>query len=112
MKEAVKIILARMDTNPEEFKSSYSRWAGVLSQYESILSEEEANALKEKGRAIQEQSFTEDVMNILMEVSSSHPTSLEILRVGSNGALHIGTTAPDTKLGFSTTNRYVIGENK
>jgi hypothetical protein len=110
MKEAVKIILARMDTNPEEFKTSFSRWAGVLSMYESILSEEEANALKEKGRAIQEQSFTEDVMNILMEVSS--PTPLEKLRVDSNGAVHIGTTAPETKLRFNTANRYVIGETK
>ena len=111
MKEAVKLILARMDTNPEEFRTSYGRWAGVLTQYESILSKEEVEALKEKSRAIQEQNFTEDVMNILMEMSSS-PTTQERLRVDSNGAWHIGTTAQDTNIRFKTTDRYWLGEKK
>jgi hypothetical protein len=70
--EGVKILLARMDTNPEEFSFTDGPWAPLinnLSQAKHGLYEMEIDALCVKLRQVLRSNFTSEVLRILAKAT-------------------------------------------
>lgn len=65
MNEGMKIILERMDTNPEEFLDD-SKWTMLIHRHLEYLSDEEQQAYKSKMNALKSERFTAEVMKELM----------------------------------------------
>ena len=82
MNEGVQILLARMDTNPEEFEEgNYSKWADIIGAVTArvkektegkdygkplpFLSDPEVSALYDKLEDVRRENFTADVMRRL-----------------------------------------------
>jgi len=70
MNEGVKILLARMETNPDEFLVEgmhiSSKWGNLIAEYLESLDPEDANTLKAGLNKIKQQHFTEKVMKELL----------------------------------------------
>jgi len=70
MNEGVKILLARMETNPDEFLVEgmhiSSKWGNLIAEYLESLDPEDANTLKAGLNKIKQQHFTERVMKELL----------------------------------------------
>jgi len=78
MNDGVKMLLARMDSHPEEFADMFvqdqsripGRWQGIMKILEAkggFLSEEDKTALLDKYHSIQGDNFTQYVMRELLE---------------------------------------------
>jgi hypothetical protein len=68
MNNGLKIILARMDTNPEEFQDyPNSRWRELIDSHWDIFTEEERDEYQAKLRVILVDKFSELVLKELME---------------------------------------------
>ena len=71
MNDGVKLLLARMETNPEEFTtkdfSGQSRWSHLTNYYDGILTDEERNALKSKQTELLRKELTQAVMQELLK---------------------------------------------
>jgi hypothetical protein len=70
--EGVKLLLARMDTNPEEFSASEGKWSNLLrailytdDAVDQGLSADERNAIREKYKEIVRTNFTSRVLRTL-----------------------------------------------
>jgi hypothetical protein len=116
--DGVKILLKRMESNPEEFKVGNSRWQHVLHTAEgsypdwsNALTPAEIEALKDGIRKIARDMFTETVMSILLEdkeevlqgqfrITERHtsgwtdPRSLAVFGGGGGGTIGTGLTYP------------------
>jgi hypothetical protein len=70
MNEGVKILLARMETNPEEFiaplYTGASKWGHLIESYKHSLDVEDQQAIEEGYKKIHQQRFTEQVMKELL----------------------------------------------
>jgi hypothetical protein len=73
MNKGVEILLARMESNPEEFNGEINRWGDLLQYYKTYLNPDDANALNEGINKTIQQRFTEKVMEELLD-----PKSLEL----------------------------------
>lgn len=82
MNEGVQILLARMDTNPEEFDDYAGKWGDIIGAVHArrdipeahrkdaplpFLSDPEVNALYEKLEDVRRENFTADVMRRLAD---------------------------------------------
>lgn len=69
MNSGLKIILARMDTNPEEFQMypSTSKWVALVDRFWDIFTDEERETYQAKLREILGDSFSELILKELME---------------------------------------------
>jgi hypothetical protein len=68
MNNGLKIILARMDTNPEEFQDyPNSRWRELIDSHWDIFLDEERDEYQAKLRVILTDKFSELVLKELME---------------------------------------------
>jgi hypothetical protein len=68
MNNGLKIILARMDTNPEEFQSyPNSRWRELIDSHWDIFLDEERDEYQAKLRVILVDKFSELVVKELMD---------------------------------------------
>lgn len=65
MNEGVKILLARMKTNPEEFTNGH-KWVGLINSYKEYLNEEDAKVFNDAYNGLMQQTFTEQVMKELL----------------------------------------------
>jgi hypothetical protein len=94
--DGVKILLARMDSHPEEFADLFdspirrtsSRWNWVMTVLEakgSFLSEEDRTALLDKYHSIQGDNFTQHVMRELLEDTKDMKDMKEIAFEASRG---------------------------
>jgi hypothetical protein len=63
--EAVELLLARMDSNPEEF-TEYGRWEKHIVKYRPYLPMEDQMALTDKINALRLDVFHKDVMKELL----------------------------------------------
>jgi hypothetical protein len=63
---AVELLLARMDSNPEEFTETL-RWQKFIDRYKSILSATDRIALEDKLNSLYLEVFHRDVMKELLE---------------------------------------------
>ena len=114
MNDGVKILLARMDSHPEEFADIFvpeqsSRWGGrwyammnVLKDRGSFLSEEDKTALLDKYHSIQGDNFTRYVMRELLEDTKDTTDMKDIAFEASRGrsahkALAINKLKPPAK---------------
>jgi hypothetical protein len=66
MNNGLKIILARMDTNPEEFIEKH-KWRHLVESEWPMFTEEEQKAYTSKLREILGDVFSEQVLKVLME---------------------------------------------
>ena len=64
--DVVKLLLARMDSHPEEFERGMSRWAWMVEGVMTNCSEEERAALHAGLRPIRLKQLHEDVMDELL----------------------------------------------
>lgn len=71
--DGVKILLKRMESNPEEFKGADNKWHNLIPKgsggyvdWSHALTEEETKALAEGVRKIHRVVFTEKVMSTLL----------------------------------------------
>jgi hypothetical protein len=71
MNDGVKLLLDRMETNPEEFTtkdfSGQSRWSHLISYYDGVLTDEERNLLKDKQTELLRKELTQAVMQELLK---------------------------------------------
>jgi len=63
--EAVELLLARMDSNPEEFGDN-GRWEGLIIKYRSYLPVQDRTAMEDKINSLRLDSFHKDVMSKLL----------------------------------------------
>lgn len=68
MNNGLKIILARMDTNPEEFQYyPNNKWSELVNRHWDIFTDEEQKEYKVKLRVILTDKFSELVLKELMD---------------------------------------------
>lgn len=63
--EAVELLLARMDSNPEEFTEN-GRWEKLIVRYRSYLPMQDRTAMEDKINTLRLDVFHKDVMNELL----------------------------------------------
>jgi hypothetical protein len=81
MNKGIEILLARMESNPEEFifDASYgeSKWSAIVSYFKNYLDAEDIKTLmdawQENTRKVMQERFTQEVMKELLD-----PKSLEL----------------------------------
>jgi hypothetical protein len=74
MNAGVALLLERMKTNPEEFtvdQYNSSKWVGLILVHKSFLSPEDCKALDEGLNEVLQQSFTEQVLEGLVNSKKS-----------------------------------------
>jgi hypothetical protein len=92
--EAVELLLARMDSNPEEFKDG-GRWEGLIVKYRTYLSATDRLALEDKINALRLDTFHKAVMSeLLAEPSEEAVVDPSFYQGIRPGAQVIGTTVP------------------
>ena len=88
--EAVELLLARMDSNPEEF-TEYGRWEKHIVKYRPHLPMEDQMALTDKINALRLDTFHKDVMKELL-AEPNDETEKYVWNAGTRpGAMPIST---------------------
>jgi len=71
MNDGVKILLARMETHPEEFaiRMNYgeSQWGALINMFKHCLDKEDMDALEAGTRKCNQEVFTQKVMQALLD---------------------------------------------
>jgi hypothetical protein len=105
MNDGVKILLARMETHPEEFVGNnvYSKWNQMFVNCEDSLDPEDVEAYKNARKVLIQQHFTEQVMEELLaphEPEEAKQTTLNLTQrygqVLSNAALKTPQLLPSS----------------
>ena len=82
MNDGVKILLARMETHPEEFVPEYdggtTKWGILIQSYKAYLNEEDAKALDKAYNGLMQQYFTKKVMEELLDPQEAKQTTLNL----------------------------------
>lgn len=106
MNEGVKILLARMETNPEEFLTEGlhigSKWGSLIAEYSESLDLEDANALKTSLNKIKQQHFTERVMKELLAPEEDESLGKPWYSKQGNITLSAGQTLGHASLTLTT----------
>jgi hypothetical protein len=66
MNDGVKILLERMQTNPEEFHGEHNRWSDVLNKFEKFFNASERALVNGALTNIRRDEFTSIVMQELL----------------------------------------------
>lgn len=101
MMDAVKILLDRMDTNPEEF-TKHGPWAAIIFEYKDLIPPDEVELLDRKLDEVRVKQFTAAVIEQLMQD--------KVPKGGYSGAM--ATTMGGDAFVYKTKNRYAIEELK
>ncbi len=103
--EAVELLLARMDSNPEEFEEG-GRWEKLIVKYRTYLSATDRLALEDKINALRLDTFHKAVMSELLA-----ETREDVERVVYTGATTIPvgrlSTAVPTTTGVAYSNQCI-----
>lgn len=67
MNKGVEILLARMESNPEEFLRDSDRWEHLFNHYKKYMTEDDKQAFWNKLCEVRTQEFTERVIKQLLE---------------------------------------------
>lgn len=100
MMDAVKILLERMNTNPEEFTRD-GPWAAIITIYKDLIPEDEIELLDTKLNEIRTKQFTAAVLEQLMRD-----------KVPKEYSGVMSTKLSGDALVYKTKNRYAIGDLK
>ena len=65
MNKGVEILLARMETNPEEFENT-GRWIDLYNHYKKFMAEEEQEMFMTKLKALKMEQFEQEVVKRLL----------------------------------------------
>ena len=111
MNNGVALLLERMKTNPEEFtvdQYNSSKWVGSIQVHKAFLSPEDCKALDEGLNKVLQQSFTEQVLEGLVNSKKSedgvtllnipHPSAIPQPSVTALGGVTLGTQYWSTTL--------------
>lgn len=94
MNKGVEILLARMESNPEEFaiRMNYgeSQWSGLINTFKHCLDQEDIDALEAGAKRCNQEMFTRKVMEALLD-PKEESEGQERFRVNSNGGLSLTT---------------------
>jgi hypothetical protein len=108
MMDAVRILLERMDTNPEEFTRD-GPWAGIITIYKDLIPEDEIELLDTKLNEIRTKQFTAAVIEQLMK-DKKQSVVIDTQRLEATiKALQQRDEYPTDHLVFKTKNRYILG---
>ena len=66
MNKGVEILLARMNSHPEEFLRDKDRWEGLFNHYKKYMAEEDKEVFWAKLCEIRTEEFTEKVLRTLL----------------------------------------------
>lgn len=96
----VDLMLARMDSNPEEFDGGIGRWASAVADIEEYALPEQAALIKAKIAAIRLDAAHHRAMDELLngEERRRQTADIEVMRIQSNGTLGVGTQSPISQL--------------
>lgn len=67
MNKGIEILLARMESNPDEFMGVNNKWSNLIESHEDYMTDEDRKALFAKLHALRMDRFTEHVMKKLFE---------------------------------------------
>jgi hypothetical protein len=70
MNDGVKILLERMQTNPEEFHGEYNRWSDAINKFEKFFNASERALINGALTNIRREEFTSIVMQELLHEST------------------------------------------
>lgn len=110
MMDAVKILLERMDTNPEEF-TRHGPWGSIIHEYKDLIPPDEIELLDRKMDEVRVKQFTAAVLNQLMRDKDE---GVERFRLSANGTIGVGVSTHDVRdsLVYKTKNRYTFKETE
>lgn len=86
MNDGIEILLARMETHPEEFYDDSGKWKFMYKEYfRDVMTEEEKAALHTKLKQVRRTELTSKVMNTMAEkmVGKSEWEEREMLGFGA-----------------------------
>ena len=91
MNKGVEILLARMESNPEEFaiRMNYgeSQWSGLINMFKHCLDQEDMDALEAGTKKCNQEMFTRKVMEALLDPKEeSNPYLVKSSGMGLGGA--------------------------
>lgn len=66
MNKGIEILLARMDSNPDEFMGVNNKWVNLIESHEDYMTDEDRKALFAKLHELRMDKFTEHVMKKLL----------------------------------------------
>ena len=96
MNDGIKILLARMETHPEEFVDGLgikmSKWGALLAQYREYLDEADLKILAEAYKPLMQQHFTELVMAELLDPHEDAQQELSLNPYNTTGSVTLSTT--------------------
>jgi hypothetical protein len=112
--DVVKLLLARMESDPEEFAGLLaveephrlytSRWGSILTKYWEVLTKEEQTAINDKLLVVNRHHFHSEVMRELLDPKES--------RAGKQMELFPAQTAyPPGSWGTTMPNKVLTAEN-
>lgn len=106
MNDGVKILLARMETHPEEFvynpNKGRAKWTDLLNTFRHCLTIEEINAIDEGVRGIERDRFTQLVMTELLDPHEDAQQELSLNPYNVTGSVTLSTTQNQTLPGSIT----------
>ncbi len=70
MNDGVKILLERMQTNPEEFHGEHNRWSDAINKFEKFFNASERALINGALTNIRREEFTRIVMQELLREST------------------------------------------
>ena len=97
MNDGVKMLLERMQTNPEEFVGRPRRWEYILEEYDNVLAEDEAKAIKEGLKELRRSEFTRAVMQELLEENTSPLQELLKIKLSKSQAVALKAQADEIR---------------
>jgi len=98
--EAVELLLARMDSNPEEFGDN-GRWEGLIIKYRSYLPVQDRTAMEDKINSLRLDSFHKDVMSKLLAEPSETVVGTD------NRYIYQGSSTIPTTTGVAYSNQCI-----
>lgn len=121
MNRGVQLLLARMDSNPDEFTHEgwLANWSRTYDRYSEVLTPEERNAIDSKRTEVLREKFSTEIMSKLLRVEQHEPnhaflTSQEIAQQMAKGLDKAFLTsykdmiAEEKAMNYRTYNRYTI----
>jgi hypothetical protein len=110
MNQGIEILLARMDSHPDEFYNIHQqatvppgmRWDALIREANNgkFVTEEERTALQNKLSSIQGESFTKAVLQELMGEGTRYTVDTPGVSSGGGGAYSPGPFREDPRFGY------------
>ena len=97
MNDGVKILLERMQTNPEEFHGDYNRWNDLISKFEKFFNASERALINGALTNIRREEFTSVVMQELLKEKTSPLRELLNLKLSNTQAAGLKAQADEIR---------------